>query len=222
MLFALSGPSSSGKSTIIGHFSEPRNRYCTVDVLKHHFAREVMNKMRITINDMKVSLDKTITYHFELYKYRFGIEEKYLHNNKTKFNTLIERSFVDSIIYFFLQLLPHNEEFNKEHDDGSIINLFYNYLNKFDYFQDYYNLCVNKTKEHYYKILYLSENPKIENDGIRISDLTFINNQKILFNEIFEKEFKDQLVIIDSLTMIDRLFDISRVLNKHYYYLENK
>lgn len=105
MLFALSGSSSSGKSTIIDNFSELRNRYCTVDVLEHHFAREVMKKMRISIDDMKQSIDKTITYHFELYKYRLSIEEKYLNNNKTKFNTLIERSFVDSIIYFFLTVI---------------------------------------------------------------------------------------------------------------------
>ncbi len=221
MLFALSGPSSSGKSTIIHYLNEPTNRYCIVDVVENNFAREVMTKLKISVDDIKKSLDKTILYQFKLYDYRVQIEEKYLKKHKNEFNTLIERSFVDSIIYFFLHLVSHHEEFNKECGDISIIELFNLYLKKFNYFQDYYNLCVNKTKEHYYKILYLSETPKIENDGIRIADLTFINNQKILFNELFQNEFKDRLVIIDSLTVSDRLFDITRILNKRYDYLKD-
>lgn len=219
MLFSLSGPSSCGKSTLINYFDEPTNRYCVVDVLNHRFAREVLEKMRLTIDDMKKSLDKTIEYHFALYKYRANIEDDYLKKNKNKFNTLIERNLSDSIIYFFLQLIPHHEESQSELND--IISLFYKYLDQFDYFKDYYNLCINKTKENCYKILYISEIPKVENDGTRISDLTFINNQKILFNEILEKEFKDQLVVINSITIIDRLFDISGILNKHYDYLKD-
>lgn len=191
MLFSICGPSSCGKGTIL---SSLKNDFGYKEI-QNQFAREVMKKMNMTTKDISSSLENTIKFHETLFLYKRDVEESFV-SSKEVF--LTERSFIDFYIYYSLIL----DSFDKNQESKSILD-------------NYYMRCIEYSLRFYSSIFFVSEIPHIEDDGIRIVDINFINKQKELFDIIFSKRcFQGKVIKVMSRDKQERRDFISSEINR--------
>lgn len=75
--------------------------------------------------------------------------------------------------------------------------------------------CLEYSLRFYSSIFFVSEIPHIEDDGIRIVDINFINKQKELFDIIFSKRcFQGKVIKVMSRDKQERRDFISSEINR--------
>lgn len=195
MIFAICGPSSCGKSSII---SELKLQGYTI--LEHQYARELLKLYDITIQDIQEDSKLCDIFH------EYLIEFKYINNSSIIFT---ERTFLDIAIYYLL----YHPEIIRCQNIIEIISV----ILKNNKLRNFLLYSLKLTEETYSQIFYLSKCPNIENDNIRITNLDFVNKQKILFNWIFNSLKDLSVVRITHSDHLLRLQQIQRFIKKNNY-----
>lgn len=202
MIFAICGPSSCGKSSIISEL-----KLQGYNILEHQYARELLKLYDITIQDIQEDSKLCDIFHEYLIEYKNNIEIQYISNQSIIFT---ERTFLDIAIYYLL----YHPEIIRCQNIIEIISV----ILKNNKLRNFLLYSLKLTEETYSQIFYLSKCPNIENDNIRITNLDFVNKQKILFNWIFNSFSKDLSVVrITHSDHLLRLQQIQRFIKKNNY-----
>ena len=95
MLIAISGPSSSGKGTIL-YDLESRG----YSVLHRQYARELLAELNLTVNDIKsLSVTDKLNFHQLLLTRKRTVELPFIDTKELVFT---ERTFIDFYVYYYL------------------------------------------------------------------------------------------------------------------------
>lgn len=191
MLFSICGPSSCGKTTLCNDLKK------YYSVIGNQYAREVMEFMNLTVDEISTSKENIKKFQEKLLEYKRQIEFVKTHNSAVY---ITERSYIDLFIYYYLHLESQEgiklEDVSKELDS-------------------YYIRCLEYSLSFYKKIFYLSSIPNLEDDGVRIINRDFINKQKELFESIFSRSvFKNKVFYISTPNLLERRYLVSSEIEK--------
>jgi hypothetical protein len=214
MLYAISGCSSSGKSTLIGALEE--HYY----VIRKQYARDLLKDRKWTIDDVRSSEESLDSFHLaflgikQCYERIFSkIDDHRSHANSPVFT---ERAFLDVFVFYALYYEKYYQCSFLNHLFTNIVcdtpgstllscqcSLTETEMKLFSFFQK----CLYLDSMYYTKIYYLSQTPNIEYDSIRITSVDLINNQKDVFLQIHDHIpwYKEHLVVIDDLSVDARM-----------------
>jgi len=164
MLVAISGPSSSGKGTLLYDLES-----AGYQVIQLQYARRLLKAYNTSVTELyQKSLAEIKEFHSQLLEFKAECEAGFIGSHSL---VLVERTFLDFYVYLTTQT---------QHVD-----------------LEFYLKCFNKTNEFYKGIVFLSQCPVVEDDGIRIVNEEKINTQKALFTTIWSDPiFTNKLLVV--------------------------
>lgn len=104
MLIAISGPSSSGKGTVL--YDLESYGYC---VIHQQYARTLLKEYRLSVDQLyQQSQSKIVEFHWNLLHLKERLEDEL---KNTPYPVFVERCFLDFYVYLTIQLGESNSEF---------------------------------------------------------------------------------------------------------------
>lgn len=213
-LYAISGCSSSGKTTLINslHYSKINTQY----------ARSLLKEFNWTIDDIVKSKRNIDYFHDQCLLLKQSNEQQYiLFSTKYDEPVFTERSFLDIFIYYALYYKQyHNSNFintlynhfDKKSNDINSLVITHPYVNNEETLYYFLKKTIELDNIYYQKIFYLNSIPVIEDDHVRIVNTDFINQQHKLFNLLMSMipSYKSKVIRIESDSLNERIHLIKK------------
>lgn len=174
MLISISGPSSSGKSTLILElfsYLKENPRYINnlpVIIDTFQFARSLLKiKPKFSWND----LVKVKEFQEELLINKICYERMYIDSPQC---FVVERSYLDLYVYYKLHYESITQRYNLQNSELP------------DFLLTYKDRCIHEQKKQL-GLFYLKNCPLLETDGTRIVSSEYVEDQKQEFLNLFEE-----------------------------------
>lgn len=178
MLIAISGSQGSGKSTLLDAIHKQG-----YPVVTRKTSRSILSDWNITLDDVNRNPELCTKFQLEIAKRKFEDE---IHAVKSQEVWFTERTYMDLAVFNNFNLASKNE---------------YN-----DFVNEYFETCVNNSKEYTHVFYLKAGHFDVENDNVRGFNKHYSRMVDLIMEDVYTRYIpKDRLTIVNTPDLQDRV-----------------